>query len=412
VDTAGPAAAFRRELADSVEATLVQQARRNEGTVARVRVIALGFVTVLDVVLWTQPPGFDLPYAFSGLNALLAAVWLGAALALAAALRSGWYPGWLRAVLPLLDGAIMLSLFATIIATADSVEHVRPAVTNTGIACALLAVSGALRLRRRAVWITTATSVVVFAVIASLAGNPVPETLFACALLVGVGFLGMWMNEIARHSVQSEVGRLVLGRFLPREVVDGAHTEPIALLVQPRRLEATVLVSDLRGFTAQAESMSPEEVLELLNRVQAALADIVQRHHGRVDKFMGDGLLAVFGMDPDQRDGHAAHAVQAAREMAAAVAPPLRLGIGVHTGPLVAGCLGSGLRLEFTVIGDTVNIASRLQDLTKEFGVELLVSAPALRSAGEGEGWRSLGAVAIRGRQGEQELFTPAVGTV
>ncbi|MBI5277524.1 MAG: adenylate/guanylate cyclase domain-containing protein [Burkholderiales bacterium] len=412
MDTTGPAALFQRELAASVEATLVQQARRNEVTVARVRAIALGFVTVLDVVLWTQPPGFTLPYAFSGLNPLLAAAWLAAALALAAALSRGWYRPWLRAALPLVDGAIMLSLFACIVLTAQSIEYVRPAVTNTAIACALLAVSGALRLKRRAVWITTAMSVVVFATVASLAGNPVPETLFACALLVGVGFLGMWMNEIARRSVRSEVGRLVLGRFLPREVVDGAHTEPLALLARPRRLVATVLVSDLRGFTSQAEHMPPEQVLQLLNQVQSTLAGIVHRHHGRVDKFMGDGLLAVFGMEPGGDADHAAQAVQAAREMGAAIAPPLKLGIGVHSGPLVAGCLGSGLRLEFTVIGDTVNTAARLQDMTKEFGVDLLVSAETRRLAGGGGEWRSLGAVAIRGRQGEQELFTPAVGSV
>jgi class 3 adenylate cyclase len=210
--------------------------------------------------------------------------------------------------------------------------------------------------------------------------------------------------------VQSEVGRLVLGRFLPREVVDGAHSEPLALVAQPRRLEATVLVTDVRGFTARAEHLTPEAVLQWLNQVQSVLAAAVHAHGGRVDKFMGDGMLAVFGMGADP-DAHAARAASAARAMLAGVAlladdPPTRIGIGIHTGPLIAGCLGSGLRLEFTVLGDTVNIAARLQAMTKQIGVDLLVSAETSRAAGGASPWRSLGVVSIRGRDGQQEVFT------
>lgn len=406
----GPAAAFAHELRASVDRTLLAEARRNELTIAHVRAIALGFVAALDLLLHLQPPGFRLPYAFSGLNALLAAAWWLAALVLVGALRRGWYDPRLRLALPLADGAMLGSLFACILLTADDAAYVRPAVVNIGIACALFALSGALRLQRSAAWLTTGLAVATFSAIALLAGNPPPETVFGSFLLVGAGFLGVWMSDIARRSVQSEVGRLVLGRFLPPDLVRDAHQQPLDAVTQARRLVGTVLVTDLRGFTAQAERMPPESVLEQLNRVQGLLAEVVRAHGGQVDKFMGDGMLAVFGMASPGAP-HAAQAVAAAHEMLARLpgvaGDDARIGIGIHTGPLVAGCLGSGLRLEFTVLGDTVNTAARLQDMTKDHHVTLLASAAAAQAAGAAIRWRRLGAVAVRGRQAQLEICTP-----
>lgn len=407
------ASAFERDLAASVNATLLVEARRNEATIAKVRVVALALVAVLDTLLWLQPPGFRLPYTFSPLNALLAAGWLGAALLLARRVRAGWFPGWLRLVLPLVDAAILLSLFGCILLTAGGRDDLLPAVVNSGIAAALLAVTGGVRLHAGGVWMATAAALASFGLIATWGGQALPETVFGMALLAGVGLMGRWVSDIVRRAVRSEVARVVLMRFLPREVVDGAHQSPLSLVTHPRRVEATVLVSDLRGFTSHAERLAPELVLELLNRVQSTLAGIVHAHGGRVDKFMGDGMLAVFGMDG--AGAHARDALDAARRMRDAVAglapagtDALRLGIGVHSGPLVAGCLGSGLRLEFTVLGDTVNTAARLQDATKDLGVDLLVSAATYHAAGAPAGWRALGEVALRGRLARQAVFAPA----
>ena len=201
-------------------------------------------------------------------------------------------------------------------------------------------------------------------------------------LLIAVGVLAVWMTGIVARAVKSEVGRAMLTRFLPRRVIDDAHTDPMSLVTQPRSVDATVLVTDLRGFTAFSEHLSPAEVLEFLNEVQGALARVVRTYGGTVDKFMGDGMLAVFGV-PEELDDHAVRSVCAANEMLRVIdginrtrddALPVRIGIGVHSGPVVAGCLGSGLRLEFTIIGDTVNTASRLEALTKEKGVTTLIS--------------------------------------
>jgi class 3 adenylate cyclase len=154
-------------------------------------------------------------------------------------------------------------------------------------------------------------------------------------------------------------------------------------------------------------------VFRFLSRLQGELAGVVHAHGGVVDKFLGDGMLAVFGVGA-VNEGHAGRAVAAAVALRDAVERvnaenllpgPVRMGIGLHSGPLVCGCLGTGERLEWTVIGDTVNTASRLESLTKDQGVDLLLSGavlvrvPALAT-------RPLGRVQLRGREQEIEVHT------
>jgi len=260
-------------------------------------------------------------------------------------------------------------------------------LVNLGAVCALLAVSGGLRLNRGSALITTALAATIFAVGTTLAGFGALRTAFPMSLLLGAGLLGTWMTDIVRNSIQSEVARTILARFVPQRVIDDAHHDPLSLIAEPRSLDVTVVVTDLRGFTSLAERAPPGEVLGFLNRVQGELAEIVQRHGGTVDKFMGDGMLAVFGA-PEPQDDHAVRALRAVSEIVGAVlridaegAARVRIGIGVHSGEVVSGCLGSGVRLEFTVIGDTVNTASRLEALTKEKGAVALVSDETLRRA-------------------------------
>ena len=161
---------------------------------------------------------------------------------------------------------------------------------------------------------------------------------------------------------------------------------------------------DFRSFTAQARQRTPQQVVARLDGAFAVLVEILDRHGGIVNKFLGDGFLALFGA-PFETPDAARHAVDAAREMLAAMERdnaasewPLRIGIGLHVGEVVAGTVGSPRRKEYTVIGDTVNLAARLEALNKQFGSQVLVSAgihdalgPALADA------RPLGEVAVRG---------------
>jgi class 3 adenylate cyclase len=160
----------------------------------------------------------------------------------------------------------------------------------------------------------------------------------------------------------------------------------------------------------------PLNVFSYLNEIQGKLADVVSEHDGRVDKFMGDGMLAVFGI-PETKANDACRALDAAVLMVKAIKElssnrelPIQLGVGIHSGPVIAGCLGGGLRLEFTVIGDTVNTASRLESLAKKMGLEVLLSREVRErvviNSEPVPSITSLGRVEIRGKQKSLEVYT------
>jgi adenylate cyclase len=165
-----------------------------------------------------------------------------------------------------------------------------------------------------------------------------------------------------------------------------------------------VMFVDFRSFTAGARSRSPQAVVDRLDGAFAVLVEILDRHGGIVNKFLGDGFLALFGV-PFEAPEAVHHAVAAAREMLVAMSGinsasswPLRIGIGIHFGEVVAGNIGSPRRKEYTVIGDTVNFAARLESLNKEFNSQLLISAAVRDALGhEGHDAVSLGEVAIKG---------------
>lgn len=169
------------------------------------------------------------------------------------------------------------------------------------------------------------------------------------------------------------------------------------------RLDAVVLFADVRGFTGYSEKTPPEEVVAGLNSLFTRMVAAVHARGGMVDKFMGDSLMAVFGLDGSPGAGEA---VVAALDMAAG-SGPFRVGVGVHAGPVVAGNIGSPERLEYTVVGDTVNVASRLQDATKELGVSVAISGAvwSLLPGSAREGFTGLGAVALRGHGDKVEVF-------
>jgi adenylate cyclase len=168
--------------------------------------------------------------------------------------------------------------------------------------------------------------------------------------------------------------------------------------------QVAVMFVDIRGFTAAARMRSPQEVVDRLDAAFAVLVEIIDRNGGIVNKFLGDGFLALFGAPFDDPEA-AQRAVTAAREMLAAIeqhnvgnAWPLRIGIGIHLGDVVAGSVGSPRRKEYTVIGDTVNFASRIEGLNKEFGSQLLISDAVHQAVDNADaGAVSLGDVPVRG---------------
>jgi adenylate cyclase len=225
-----------------------------------------------------------------------------------------------------------------------------------------------------------------------------------CGMLAGA--VGVQLRRQFAASIQAATARdrvtNLFGQHVSPQVVERLLVEGASTASDIRRI--AVMFLDFRSFTADARSRSPQDVVDRLDGAFAVLVEILDRHGGIVNKFLGDGFLALFGA-PFEAPEAAHHAVAAAREMLLAMdrineadSWPLRIGIGIHFGDVVVGNIGSPRRKEYTVIGDTVNFASRLESLNKQFGSQLLISATVRDALGDdGRDAVSLGEVAIRG---------------
>lgn len=213
-------------------------------------------------------------------------------------------------------------------------------------------------------------------------------------------------NRMADGLRERERLRDAFGRYVAPELAEQVMKHGVQLGGQT--VTATVLFADIRGFTTIAEALTPEAVVTLLNEYFAAVEPAIQARGGWINKFGGDSLLAVFGTPVNYPD-HARRAVQAALDMRAALAvfnrrreasgqPPLAVGMGLHTGPLVAGNVGSPTRMEYTVIGDIVNAASRIDGLNKDWHTDILLSADTFRAAGGDFPARAMPPVALKGK--------------
>lgn len=225
-------------------------------------------------------------------------------------------------------------------------------------------------------------------------------------------------TALAIGALYLELGRLRgLERFLPAEVVERVVANDLLRLAGERRV-VTVMFADLRGSTTLAERMSAEDVVVMLNAYVGAMGQCVFEQGGMLDKFLGDGLMAVFGVVDDPTHG-AAPAARAALQMRHAIArvnadrgshgfPVVGFGVSVHTGEVIMGSIGIPQRSDFTAIGDTVNTASRLEGLSKEFGVDVVISAESAALLGSlyGPALRPLGSAPVRGRVEPIDIFT------
>ncbi|WP_458761253.1 adenylate/guanylate cyclase domain-containing protein [Afipia sp. TerB] len=228
--------------------------------------------------------------------------------------------------------------------------------------------------------------------------------IFVCGVLagaVGVQLHRQFETSITAVTARDRVTNL-FGQHVSTQVVERLLTEGTGTSSETRHV--AVMFVDFRSFTAEARLRTAQEVVDRLDGAFAVLVEIVDRHGGIVNKFLGDGFLALFGAPLDDRK--ATHnAVAAAREMLAAMvqdneASPwsLRIGIAVHAGDVVAGNIGSPRRKEYTVIGDTVNLAARIEALNKDFGSQCLISAAVRDLLGDScKDAIPLGNVAIRG---------------
>jgi len=209
--------------------------------------------------------------------------------------------------------------------------------------------------------------------------------------------------------------REVFSRYLNPELARIASENPSMLRLGGDKRLLTVLFSDIRGFTGISEGLAPETLVELLNTYLTAMTDVVFENDGTLDKYIGDAILAVWGAPLSQPD-HARRACNAALAMVRALTPldetsrnrgwpALRMGIGLHTGEMIVGNMGSPQHLSYTVIGDNVNLGSRLEGLTRIYNVDVIASEATVLAVGGEFPARELDLVAVKGRSQPVRIF-------
>lgn len=229
-----------------------------------------------------------------------------------------------------------------------------------------------------------------------------------------IGTLADAINQMSKGLAERDRARDILGKMVSPQVAAEVMNKRVELGGEERVV--TVLFADIRGFSHLSETLRPGELVAILNSFLTALSDVVERHGGVVDKFIGDAMMALFGA-PLQQPDHAARAVAAAidmgravdelnRQLAARKQPTIDFGIGINTAAVVVGNMGSRRRLNYTAIGDGVNLAARVEKLTREYDVRIIVTASTQAEA-PGFLFREIDRGRVRGREEPVRIFEP-----
>ncbi len=234
-----------------------------------------------------------------------------------------------------------------------------------------------------------------------------------------MAFTAFALNMSYGYFVESRSKRELahlFGTYVPPELVDEMVKDPDSYSMKASSKELTVMFCDMRGFTQMSETMEPTQLQGLLNSVFSRLTDLIRGNRGTIDKYMGDCVMAFWGAPVDTPD-HAALAVKTSIEMSLAIRklneehkakglPEIGIGIGLNTGTMCVGDMGSDIRRSYTVIGDSVNLGSRLEGLSKIYGVDTVVSESTRKLAPE-FAWQELDKVRVKGKEQAVAIFYP-----
>ncbi|HEX3244992.1 MAG TPA: adenylate/guanylate cyclase domain-containing protein [Chloroflexota bacterium] len=369
---------------------------------------AFTVVPFVDVLRGDFPPGtFDGKLVFVGVTALAFA-------------DDYWTPPSIR---ERMDGVEIHANAAETLLQADFLRPAPQAVTSASIfLAAVIAGLALVILPPLAAFGVSALALAVYVGLAftffdaskldyQLGPIPIPSlllNLFYPPLALALSSGGVMLYRTVFEQRQQRALRGALSQYLSPDVMREVAANPESVRLGGEKRVMTVMFSDLRGFTSYSETIDPQELVHILNQYLTEMTDEIFRHQGTVDKYMGDAIMAFWGAPRPQAD-HARRACNTAVDMMSELEilnnrwqaegkQKLSIGIGINTGPMTVGNMGSQKRLDYTVMGDSVNLASRLEGLNKEYGTNIIVSDSTLTEVGDGYVTRYLDLVIVKGR--------------
>lgn len=395
--------------------------RENTHRMNRMRVVGTGAFVAVGAAIALVPELADAStrHRWQIIFVWILAYFILAVILLLASRLYHWCRRLSRFAVPVFDIPMVVAIQSAHILAGDAKPGEVAMFTLSILVCLVLLSAFALDLTKLA--ITLAIAFGCYLLLGHLAGLGIGSHLSSVVVFSLVAwiciFAGRNRVDLVTHVTRANARRLRLERYFSPGVAELLEQHDEEKLGQAQECELTVIFADIRGFTRMTEHLEGPEVIAFLNLLHSRMVAAVFEHGGTLDKYLGDGVMIYFNAPVAQPD-HALRAVRCALAMQREIAAlnidrwwhgedGLRLGIGIHSGQAVLGDIGAPHRREFTAIGDTVNVAARLQEMTKEAGNGVLVSAQTVGRVAEDFAWTSVGALPIRGRTEPIEAFSP-----